>query len=226
MTEPGRTALTARLTFPRTEFDLIDLSRTFRYVDYVWADSVQALLAVAGLDYLPPRPRIGRPVISGLQLASPLWLELLITGGVTGGVSNAWWFFRYAVRNPDSIGSWWTDVKIGRQRAQSELAQLRSASAGREADPVDEALRLGAEVAASLPALAGLYQDGLPGLTGDESLATLREAAGLPASQPSDRPRQAVSEPAEHDHDSVIRRLQQDAQRLVDIAGQPEIEES
>lgn len=227
MVSPIQDQQLVKMTFPRTEFDLISLARTFRYIDYLWADSVQVMLAVAGVGYIPPRTRINRPPISKVNLSSPLWMEVLLSGGVGGGMTTAWWFFRYAVQNPNAIGSWWIDVKLGRERAQGELDQLREDNRHQldgQQGAVDEALRLGSSIALH----RGVSDAVNDPASNDElryALAPPEVPTALAPSHETGRPQREISEPVEGDADSIVNRYGRDARSLVGNAGIPDIED-
>lgn len=208
----------ARLTFPTRDYDLGDVSRTIRDIDYLWADSVQVLVLLAGWSHVPPRPRMPRPTIAGLRLESPLWMQIALGGG---GLSTAWWFFRFAVKNPNEIGGWWTNVKIGRERARQDLERLQNE---RSNNPADQALRLAASAPPILSPPPESEQQPIvrpeirPAPYGGPDAFVVPSVTGGPPGSP----RFVV----EDDDEAIVARYETDAQRLTDRSGTPEIEES
>jgi hypothetical protein len=227
--DPG----SARISFRGRDYDLADIARTTRYIDYVWADSIQVLLAVSGTNRIPARPILPRPPVLQMHMSSPMWLDV----AVGGAASTAFWFFRFAVKNPEEIGDWWPRVKLGRERARRDLERLKGepiALPPASADPVSTALQLGVQAEARLFDLRRELQ-------GDESDEEGKLSGGveLRASPPlahydlvpsvaehNDLARavRVVRAPIETDEDAVVRRLEQDARRLRHIAGEPDIE--
>lgn len=212
-----------RFEFPTETLDLGDLSRAFRYFDFVWADAAQIGAWLAD-DVIPPRPAATRPLVTEVRLASPLLIELIDRAVASGGVA---YLVRLVLADPGAIFAWTTRVKSAKAQERANLARAEADRLRNEADL--EAVR--AEVDARRSPERGVANEAAPQI--DWGVALSPEPAVLHVVPPAEpawpgagappqprRPRPTRVENIE----TASARMTSDAWHLLEAVGVPTIE--